>query len=248
MRLFSAFTTLAVLLAAVTAQDDVISEPCPGTMRRLAAFKDKGCECQTKTFIATDGGTMCADMAPDNSIATCVNIGTSKSKCDYKCKDGYKRADKGGCVKDEPPPSKYPSIAPPCPSPMVVSYASPGNPCGCATSIKTATKRDPAAVECSKLIHCLLERMRRVDLIPDAFVHVLQSRPRTVSPRARIPGPNRQSARSSAIKDSSPRWTRRAASPRRRIPPSLRWIAARRRGASVSSRPTRCWGVSARRR
>ncbi|KAF8153568.1 hypothetical protein K438DRAFT_2026689 [Mycena galopus ATCC 62051] len=161
MRLrLSALAVVSVFVATVAAQE-VISEPCSGTMRRLAAFPQKGCECQTKTFIKQDGGIMCADMAPENSIATCVNIG-SKSKCDYKCKDGYKRGEKGGCSKDEPPPipepepepePDYPSIAPPCPLPppaTYVSYSSPNGQCGCERTMKLANKRDAAAVECKK--------------------------------------------------------------------------------------------------
>ncbi|KAJ7473327.1 hypothetical protein FB451DRAFT_1249008 [Mycena latifolia] len=75
MRFLLTAAPLLSLLIAVTSAEDVVQDICDPTFgRRLAAFKDKVCQCQTNTFIRQDGGTACADGLPANAKATCINI------------------------------------------------------------------------------------------------------------------------------------------------------------------------------
>ncbi|KAJ7084604.1 hypothetical protein B0H15DRAFT_848291 [Mycena belliarum] len=167
MRFLLTAAPLISLFIALTSAEDILQDICDPTFgKRLAAFKDKGCQCQTNTFIKQDGGTACAVGLPTNAKAICVNIDETSSKCGYQCLDGYTDDGKSTCTKTTTPDDSKPAASPTpasttavpaatgdlnspaCPDPMIISYSSPTGPCSCTSSRSHAKKRTADAVIC----------------------------------------------------------------------------------------------------
>ncbi|KAJ7910424.1 hypothetical protein B0H13DRAFT_2329407 [Mycena leptocephala] len=132
-----------------------------GTNKVIGAYEGDSCKCQTATWHKASGGKVCQEGIPENSFATCLRseLKVGDSYCSFQCKPGFApSADLKSCVGEntKPDPAKNdPSkedggkdLAPACPDPMIVSYASAAGPCGCAPSLKLAKKRKPDAVQC----------------------------------------------------------------------------------------------------
>ncbi|KAJ7185034.1 hypothetical protein C8R46DRAFT_1065762 [Mycena filopes] len=140
-------------------------EICTNPGQVIGAYTGAGCQCDAPNWHETRGGQVCNKNVPENAIGTCLRstAEVGDSYCSFQCKPGFEKKDDLCVAKTTTEdPSKEPSdpedtkndqptasdLAPGCPDPFIISFASPTGNCGCVASVAMAKKRKADAILC----------------------------------------------------------------------------------------------------
>ncbi|KAJ7633380.1 hypothetical protein DFH06DRAFT_1222699 [Mycena polygramma] len=120
----------------------------------VGSYVGGSCLCKAPVWHKSDGGTVCNENIPENSVAVCKSsFILGDSICSFRCMPGaHTSEDQQSCVVGPPPQeSGNPStggntgnadvLTKACSAPKSVSYSSPNAACGCESSINKANMR-----------------------------------------------------------------------------------------------------------